>query len=607
MTKSVEHNLMESGTQHFRQADHIASMTTAALPSPFKDLTFPLNVYAHALLQEGKAACLHYGLFQNNETSLQTAQQFSTDLLMTRLPPPPCRILEVGVGLGTTLSLLNQHGYDVHGITPDAHQIAYIQKFSAAKAYVSCQSLGDFKAEADSFDVILFQESARYIDPLVIFNKALDLLPQSGNLLIIDEFALKYDSVGIEDLHLLNDLVALAERFGFELVEHMDLSAMAAPSLDYLLSVTMTHRHSLMKDLSLSYEQLDQLNESSNAHQKKFASGYYGYALLQFSKKNTPKWRIRTLEKNQVPEMLGLFKKTFGHGMTPTTWQWKYGSNSGHEIVIWSEHRLIGHYGGIQRDILLFGEPQIAVQISDVMVDISERGFLTKKNPFFLMTATFLERYIGYGKPCLIGFGFPNERHMKVAERHGLYGEVEKMVEISWPPLSRLPQWLTRLTLVNQIDDALVTLVINDCWQQMANDLQNAIVGVRNWDYLQHRYLNHPNQHYQVVLVKNRFSKRIRGVLVLRQDADECELVDIVSALAEIPLLIMHARRLAGINHAKRVFCLITDNFARHFATPDCQKRSLNISIPTNIWGAGPSTESLKNNWWLMSGDTDSR
>ncbi|MBL0011363.1 MAG: methyltransferase domain-containing protein [Nitrosomonas sp.] len=186
------------------------------------------------LLEEGKAT-YHYGLFQDNQTSLQTAQQFSTDLLMVRLPPPPCRVLEVGVGLGTTLSLLNQRGYDVHGITPDAQQIAYIQKNLDSGASVSCHSLQDFKAQPECFDVVLLQESAQYIEPLVIFNKALDLLPLSGDLVIIDEFALKYDEAGIGGLHLLNDMVALAERFGFELVERMDLSTQAAPTLDYLL------------------------------------------------------------------------------------------------------------------------------------------------------------------------------------------------------------------------------------------------------------------------------------------------------------------------------------------------------------------------------------
>jgi|CXWL01.1.fsa_nt_gi SAM-dependent methyltransferase len=608
MTQTVNPNWVQSSQQLYLQADHIAPVPTTS-PSPFRHLTFPWSVYAHALLlEEGKAAYLHYGLFQNDKTSLQAAQQFSTDLLMARLPPPPCRILEVGIGPGTTFSLLNRQGYDVHGITPDAQQIAYIQKSLGTGASVTCQSLEDFQARSESFGVVLFQESAQYIEPLVIFNKALDLLPASGDLFIIDEFALKHDEAGTGGLHLLKDMVTLAGRLGFELVEHVDLSTLSAPTLDYLLRVTTIHRQSLIKDLALSDEQLTQLDESNRTYHKKYASGHYGYALLHFKKKITPRWRLRVLEENQVPEMFSLFKKTFHHSMTPATWQWKYGSNSGRGIGVWQENRLIAHYGGIQRDILLFGQQQAAVQIVDVMVDAAERGVLTRKGAFFLMAATFPERFVGYGKPYLLGFGFPNERHMKVAKRHGLYAKVGHLVEFSWNALSRFPLWGTRLQPINreQIDFATAA-AINECWQRMAADLKKAIIGVRNWQYLQHRYLDHPSQQYQIILVKNRFSGRARGILVLRYDSEDCEIIDLIAPLEEIPLLIIHARRLAGIGNKNRVFCHITENFAAHFAAADGTRQTLDIHIPATTWSVGPTPEILKDQWWLMSGDKDHR
>ncbi len=606
MTKTANHNLAQD-SRRYRQTGHIASIATSS-PSPFKDLTFPLNVYAHALLlQEGKATYLHYGLFQNNKTSLQAAQQFSTDLLIARLPPPPCRILEVGAGLGTTLSLLKQSGYDVHGITPDAQQVAYIQKNLDSETSVSCHSLQDFKAQPESFDIVLLQEPTQSIEPLVIFNKALDLLPLSGDLVIIDAFALKYDEAGMEGLHLLNDLVVLAERFGFELVEHVDLSTQAAPTLDYLLQITATHRQNLIKDLALTDEQLTRLDESNRNYHKKYASGHYGYALLHFRKQTVPKWRLQILEKNQVPEMFGLFRKTFHHDMTSATWQWKYGSNSGHEVGIWRNNQLIAHYGGVSRKILFFGQPQTAVQIGDVMVDTSERGTLTRKGPFFLMAATFLERYIGYGKPYLIGFGFPNERAMKVAERLGLYAKVGHMLEFSWSTRSRFPLWGTRLHLIGREQTDFAATAADQCWQHMAADLQTAIIGVRDWQYLQHRYLDHPNQQYQIILVRNRFNQRARGILVLRYDPEGCEIVDLISPLAEILLLITHARRLADIHGATRVFCRITENFARYFAVAGGTQQTANIHIPANAWSNGPSPEILKDHWWLMSGDKDFR
>jgi SAM-dependent methyltransferase len=592
-------------TQLFRLSNHTGSFSTVS-PSPYRDLTFPLNVYAHTLLlQEGKATYLHYGLFENHETNLATAQQYSTDLIISRLPASSCRILEVGVGLGTTFSLLTEQGHQVHGITPDAQQIDHIHKALGKEVPITCQRLEDFESETESFDVMLFQESAQYIEPLVIFNKATDLLSPSGSLLILDEFALQHVDAGIERLHLFNDMVALAGRFGFELIERLDLSAMAAPTLDYLLRMTTVHRQRLIQELNLSEEQLTQLDESNRTYQKKYAGGHYGYGLLHFRKKSLPKWRLRLLEKDQVPEMLTLFENTFKHPMTPATWQWKYGTESDRELGIWRENQLIAHYGGVSRDILFFGQAQTAVQIGDVIVDASERGILTKKGPFFLMAATFLERYIGYGKPYLVGFGFPNERAMKVAERHGLYAEVGHMLEFSWNAMSRLPLWGTRLHPIDRDQIAFATTATNECWQRMAADLQKSIIGVRNWQYLQHRYLDHPNQQYQIILVKNRFSARARGILVLRYNPEDCEIVDIVAPLSEIPLLVIHARRLAATRGIKRVLCRITENFAAHFATAGGTQQTLNIRIPANAWSDGPAPETLRNNWWLMSGDTD--
>ncbi len=305
--------------------------------------------------------------------------------------------------------------------------------------------------------------------------------------------------------------------------------------------------------------------------------------------------------------MLGLFKKTFHHDMTPATWQWKYVSTSGREIGVWRDNQLIAHYGGIPRKILFFGQPQTAVQIGDVMVDSNERGILTKKGPFFLMTATFLEHYIGYGKAYLLGFGFPNDRHMKVAELLKLYAEVGRMVECSWKTRSRFPLWGTRLHLIDHTQATFVATAVNACWQRMTADLHTAIIGVRDWQYLQRRYLDHPTQHYQIMLVKNRFSARARGVMVLRYDPEGCEIVDVIAPLAEIPLLITHARRLAGAHGATHVFCRITENFANSFAIAGGARQPVNIRIPTNIWSDGPAPETLKDHWWLMSGDMDSR
>jgi len=592
-------------TQQDLQTDHSADSTTASLDP--KKLTFPLNVYAKVLLlQEGEAEYLHYGLFQNAQTSLKEAQQYSTDLLISKLPPPPCRILETGTGLGKTFSLLRQKGYDVFAITSDAIQIDYIHQAQGTEVSVSRHSLETFSAKPESFDVILLQESSQHIDPLVIFNKALDLLQPAGDLVILDEFALKHQATEPSSLHWIDNVIALATRLGFELLEHSDLSQMAIPTLDYWLQATHMHRQNLIHDLDVSTAQLDQLDHSNHLHREEYRNGHFGYALLHFRKKDMPKWRLHFLENEHCSQMQELFRRIFHHEMPTELWQWKYAAENSHALGIWRENRLIAHYGGIGRSILFFGKHENAVQIGDVMVETKERSSLTRKSPFYMMAATFLEHFIGYGKRYLIGFGFPNQRAMKVAERLGLYGEVGEIVELSWKPQSRPPLIRTHLKLIDLPTKANIKAV-NQCWQNMAANMQTSVIGLRDWPYIQQRYLYHPSQRYQIILVRNRITQHPRGILILRYDANECEIIDLIAPLAEIPLLITQAKRLATLGKSSRLFCRITKNFTECFDRTHPTQQATGIKIPTNVWCDGPSVELLKNHWWLMGGDMDFR
>lgn len=581
--------------------------------SPFKNLDFPLNVYAHTLfLNEGRVNYLHYGLFESEQTNLSDAQQYSTNLIFDRLPQSPKRILEISAGFGTTAYTLTQRGYQVHSITPDGQQIAEIHRRFGTELNVTQQRFEDLVPTSENYDVILFQESAQYIEPLMIFNKAQDLLAKEGHIFIIDEFALRRSEIAAnEGLHLLKDMLQLSARLGFELVEHIDLSAKATPTLQYLLHAIDKHRHQLIDDLDLQLSRLDQLMGSNQDYLNKYVSGQFGYALLHFRKKRQLAWRLNLLNADQMPHMLALFEKIFKHKMSPAMWQWKYGSKQCKAIGIWCENTLIAHYGGMGRSVLYFGKPQMAVQIGDVMVDMANHPGVVKKGPFFQMAATFLEHYIGYGKPYLIGFGFPNDRHINVAKRHGLYAETGRMVEIVWDPCPSRPLWLSRLKIIDQshINDNWVINAVNQCWHDMAADLNSAIVGVRDWTYLRDRYLHHPQHQYRIVLVLNRLSRKARGVLVLQSNTNGCEIMDVIAPLSQIPLLITHARRIARINGDQRVFCQITHNFADRFISASGKGilSELPIRIPANAWSDGPSPHLLVDRWWLMSGDMDFR
>jgi hypothetical protein len=251
-----------------------------AVPAPlaYRDFYYPLNVFMHILThEEGDVAYLHYGLFESESDSLPAAQERSTELLLSRLPPPPARLLDVGIGLGTTLQRLTSMGYDAHGITPDAKQVAMARQRYGDVLPIECVGFEQYPLPA-SFDAILFQESSQYIDSQALFARARE---QTGHVIVLDEFALRpLEFPGA--LHGYDTFVAAARDHGFTLTEEMDLSKKAPLSVEYFMVRLPRYRDLLIRDLGLTSQQVDDLLESGVTYRELYRQGAYGYRLLVF-------------------------------------------------------------------------------------------------------------------------------------------------------------------------------------------------------------------------------------------------------------------------------------------------------------------------------------
>jgi len=570
-------------------------------------VVFPLNVYARALeLEEGQVQDLHYGLHETPDMPTALAQRRFTELLWRHLPPP-CRVLEVGLGFGTTLARLVAAGYTATGITPDPAQVAFARARHGDTLPAVCTHLEDFTDRPGGWDALLFQESAQYIDPLDLFSRADELLVEHGEIIVADEFALRRSGPGRENLHLIEHFVALAGRFGLVVAEQLDLSREAAPTLDYLLRVIPRHAETLQRDLGVTAETLAALSAANAAYREKYADGRYGYFLLKLRRISRPRWRVGRVHEANCGDMRALFAETFHHEMSEAHWQWKYGEGRGAARGVWENQRLIAQYGGVARDILFFGEPQSAAQSCDVMVAPSGRATLSRRGPLFLAAATYLENQLGYGNPHLLGVGFPNVRAWKAPARLGLYGgPVGRMLELSWPAARGWPSPILALRPLD-LDDAAARADADACWAAMRGDMRGLIVGVRNAQTLQHRYSAHPDKKYEVFVVRHRFSGRPLGLFVLRPGAEDgCELMDVVGPIAAVPRLVAQARRAASALGAVRLFAWVVDNIGPCFGA-GAAVRDLEINVPANAWTAGPPIETLIGRWWLTGGDTDFR
>jgi SAM-dependent methyltransferase len=245
-------------------------------PLPYRDFYYPLNVFMHILThEEGGVTYLHYGLFERDGDALPAAQERSTELLLSRLPAPPARLLDVGIGLGTTLERLTRIGYAAEGITPDDQQVAMVRARYGDRVRVQCTRFEDFAVR--SYDAVIFQESSQYIDSNALFAKAREL---TQHVIVLDEFALQ-EAEGAT-LHRLDAFLAAAEQHGFRKSEELDLSEQAAPTVDYFTPRLPRYRELLNRDLGLTSQQVDDLIESGHRYRDLYRRGVYGYRLLVF-------------------------------------------------------------------------------------------------------------------------------------------------------------------------------------------------------------------------------------------------------------------------------------------------------------------------------------
>jgi len=317
-----------------------------------------------------------------------------------------------------------------------------------------------------------------------------------------------------------------------------------------------------------------------------------------------PRWTPGWIAPADEKRCADLFEAAFGYRMDERLWRWKYRDAEPLGVGVWQGDRLVAFYGGMPRDVLVRGRAASAVQIGDVMVEPSERGVMTRSGPFQIAASTFLERRIGHGRPHLLGFGFPTAKALQVAQRLGLYAEVDRITQITWTAGTNWRHRIgRRLKDATRADAAIV----NRLWDRMARDFADSILGVRNWNYIEARYLQHPTVEYRCLLLRRLFGAA-QALIVLRPLEDgQAELIDIVGPRASFEAAVSAARHWAAGHGATRVRAWITASHAAALDFQSAEAAPLDLVVPTNVWSPGPAVDDVRGHWWLMAGDTDFR
>jgi hypothetical protein len=315
------------------------------------------------------------------------------------------------------------------------------------------------------------------------------------------------------------------------------------------------------------------------------------------------RWTVHEAREADDAELLALFEEVFGHPMAPEQWRWKYAGAALRGTLLRRAGAVVAFFGGMPRAVQGPDGIHLAVQNGDVMVKPGERGVFTRHGAFYRVTAAFLERHIGPGRTYEFGIGFPNERHLSLGVKLGLYIPGERMKTISWSPrASERRSWWTRETTLEAADlgdlDAL--------WRKMRRDWSGSFIPVRDAQRWRFRFLEHPSCKYQLLVIRRRLGGRAIAALALREHAQHVEWLDFVGPRAEVPRAVAAARGFAARCGDKPLTALCSESIAAVFAEDAAAVENSAIVIPLRAPESGwPQPYPWQGRLWLMGGDTD--
>lgn len=299
-----------------------------------------------------------------------------------------------------------------------------------------------------------------------------------------------------------------------------------------------------------------------------------------------------------------LFHQVFHTEMAQSFWDWKYHHGRGFSVVVHrADGALVAHYGGMLRDVLLFGRHVKALQVGDVMVTPKERGVLTRRGAFFEAASAFQEAYFGCDHRFKVAYGFPMRRAMVTAETHGLYREVDQVTELEWPAKADRGWFKPRIKfLVGQLPQQKT---LDQLWSAMAKALNSHLLVIRDKAYLRYRYLEHPHHRYEVLLVLDAITRRPLSLAVVRRDEDQLRLMDLVGHPLHIAATIKSLRDLASRWGCSRLTAWVATSQRPFFKTEDAIERVTEIVIPERALNDDSSWRRVYQRWWITMGDTD--
>ncbi len=222
---------------------------------------------------------------------------------------------------------------------------------------------------------------------------------------------------------------------------------------------------------------------------------------------------IRPLTREDSPSSLALHRDSFVPYWSDAWWKWRFHSHSNSQCTMvgafQQDGRCIAMFGGARFPFLLEGELCHVISNGDAAVDPDVRHGLGGPRLLRRVAEVFFHSFERDSTKVIYGFPEPGLRRISVRFRFGEHlGDVHFLLHDLKAPIQASDR--VRVTPTRAFDSEADSL-----WERCKPEFRAAIV--RDADYLNYRYRDHPGVDYQLIEARDVSTGALRGLAALRR------------------------------------------------------------------------------------------